>query len=74
MSLLTINCHIHRFFCFMSPVFNWLIIYLNSLSPFGEGNGNSSIVAWKIPWTEDTGSGLQATVHGVTKSWTQLSD
>ena len=27
----------------------------------------SSIYAWKIPWTEE------ATVHGVAKSWTQLS-
>ena len=33
----------------------------------GEGNGNhSSILAWKIPWTEEPGG---ATVHGVTKSW-----
>ena len=30
----------------------------------------SSILAWRIPWTEETGR-LQ--VHGVTKSWTQLS-
>ena len=29
----------------------------------------SSILAWKIPWTEEPG----AIVHGVTKSWTQLS-
>ena len=29
----------------------------------------SSILAWKIPWTEGPG----AMVHGVTKSWTQLS-
>ena len=28
---------------------------------------HSSILAWRIPWTE-------ATVHGVAKSWTQLSD
>ena len=27
----------------------------------------SSILAWRIPWTE-------ATVHGVAKSWTQQSD
>ena len=34
----------------------------------GEGNGShSSILAWRIPWTEEPG---QATVHGVTKSWT----
>ena len=31
---------------------------------------HSSILAWKIPWTES----LAGTVHGVTKSWTQLSD
>ena len=29
-----------------------------------------SILAWKIPWTEE----LWATVHGVAKSQTQLSD
>ena len=28
---------------------------------------HSSILAWKIPWTEDP-------VHGVAKSWTRLSD
>ena len=32
---------------------------------------HSSIHAWKIPWTEEPG---RLTVHGVTKSWTQLSD
>ena len=32
---------------------------------------HSSILAWKIPWTEETG---RATVHGVAKSWTRLSD
>ena len=31
-----------------------------------------SILAWKIPWTEKPGW-LQATVHGVAKSWTRLS-
>ena len=30
-----------------------------------------SIPAWKIPWTEGT---WQATVHGVAKRWTRLSD
>ena len=30
----------------------------------------SSILAWKIPWTEEPGR-LQ--VHGVAKSWTRLS-
>ena len=29
---------------------------------------HSSILAWRIPWTEDT-CGLQS-VHGVAKSWT----
>ena len=33
---------------------------------------HSSILAWEIPWTEDPGR-LQS-VHGVAKSWTQLSD
>ena len=28
---------------------------------------HSSILAWKIPWTEEPG---RATVHGVAKSWT----
>ena len=31
---------------------------------------HSSILAWRIPWT-----GIwQAVAHGVTKSWTRLSD
>ena len=34
----------------------------------GEEHGNSSILAWRIPWTEEPG-GLQSRV---TKSWTQL--
>ena len=39
----------------------------------GEGNGNhSTILAWKIPWTEDPGR--LHTVHGVTESRTRLSD
>ena len=32
----------------------------------------SSILAWKIPWTEETGR--LHTVHGVLKIQTQLSD
>ena len=32
---------------------------------------HSSIIAWRIPM--DSGA-WQATVHGVTKSWTELSD
>ena len=31
---------------------------------------HSSILAWKIPWTEEPGG---ATVHGVPKGLTQLS-
>ena len=30
---------------------------------------HSSILAWAISWTEDSG---RLTVHGVAKSWTQL--
>ena len=33
---------------------------------------HSSILAWRIPWTEESG-GLQRS-HGVTKSWTRLSN
>ena len=32
---------------------------------------HSSTLAWKIPWMEKPGN---AAVHGVTKSWTRLSD
>ena len=32
----------------------------------------SNILAWKIPWTEEPGR--LHTVHGVTKSWTRLSN
>ena len=40
--------------------------------PLEEGmSTHSSILAWKIPWTEEPG-GLQST--GLQKSWTQLSD
>ena len=31
---------------------------------------HSSILAWKIPWTEEAG---KATIHGVAESQTQLS-
>ena len=31
---------------------------------------HSSILAWRIPWREES----VGTAHGVTKSWTQLSD
>ena len=32
---------------------------------------HSSILVWRIPWTEELGG---ATVHGVTKGQTRLSD
>ena len=32
---------------------------------------HSSTLGWKIPWMEEPGG---AAVHGVTKSWTRLSD
>ena len=35
---------------------------------------HSSILAWKIPWTEEPDYSLQATVHGVAKNWTRLSN
>ena len=39
--------------------------------PLEEGMAtHSSILAWRIPWTEKPG-GLQS-VHRVAKSWTQL--
>ena len=31
---------------------------------------HSSILAWRIPWTEEPGT----TVNGVTKSWTWLTN
>ena len=35
----------------------------------GGGNGNPSILAWKIPWTEEPG---RTTLPGSQNSWTQL--
>ena len=35
----------------------------------GEGNGNPPQHCLEIPWTEEPGGWLLATVHGVTKSW-----
>ena len=31
---------------------------------------HSSILAWRIPWTEETQGGGYGPVHGVAKSWT----
>ena len=42
--------------------------------PLKEGMAtHSSILAWRIPWTEDMFVAWRATVHGVTKNWTRLS-
>ena len=40
--------------------------------PLEEGMAtHSSILSWRIPWTEEPGG---FTVQGVAKSWTRLSD
>ena len=36
-------------------------------SPGGGHTTHSSVLAWRIPWTEEPG---RLTVHGVTKGWT----
>ena len=44
---------------------------LSQEDPLGKGMAtHSRILAWRIPWIEEP----EATVHGVAKSWTQLSD
>ena len=44
---------------------------LGQKNPLEEGLAtHSSILAWRIPWTEES----RATVHGVSKSQTRLSD
>jgi len=44
--------------------------FLDQEDPLEKGMAiHSSILAWKIPWTEETGG-----VHGVAKSWTRLSN
>ena len=46
---------------------------LGQENPLEKGMANhSSILAWRIPWTEEPD--WWATVHGVAKSWTRLSD
>ena len=45
---------------------------LGQEDPLEEGiTTHSSILAWRIPWTEEPG---RLAVHGVAKSWTRLSD
>ena len=49
---------------------NW-VHSLGQEDPLEEGMaGHSSILAWRIPWTEEPGG---PTVHRVAKSWTRLS-
>ena len=51
-----------------------LYIYIYIYIYIGEGNGtHSSTLAWKFPWTKEPGA-WWATVHGVAKSRTWLSD
>jgi len=40
--------------------------------PLEKGVATHSSGSWKIPWTEEPDK--VHTVHGVAKSWTQLSD
>ena len=44
----------------------------------GEGNGNSSILAWEIPWTEEPGGlqymGSQRVGHDLATKWQQQHD
>ena len=49
------------------------VLSLGLEDPLEEGmTTHSSILAWRIPWTEEPGR--LHTVHGVAKSWIQLSD
>ena len=51
--------------CSTQDLFLWSMDSLGWEDPLEKGKAtHSSILAWKIPWT----------VHGVAKSWTQLSD
>ena len=45
---------------------SFLVFYIGTLLE-KEMATHSSILAWKIPWTQEPG---EATVHRVTKSWT----
>ena len=49
------------------------VLSLDQEDPLEEGMApHISILAWRIQWTEEPGA--LHTVHGVTKSWTRLSD
>ena len=46
------------------------VLSLGQENPLEKGMAtHSSILAWRIPW-----AAWQATDHGVSKSWTRLSD
>ena len=48
---------------------------LVSEDPLEKGTAtHSSILAWRIPWTDEPGRLQSITVHGVTKSWIQLNN
>ena len=49
-----------------------LVQSLRQEDPLEEGMPtHSSVLAWRMPWMEEPGG--SATVHGVTKSWAQLT-
>ena len=57
-------------FCLLALFHTHGLPWWLSRDPLEEGMAiHSSILAWIIPWTNEPGV---ATVHGVTKSWTQL--
>ena len=62
--------HEHFFFF---PKLLITCIYGYSLSCIGEGSGNSSTLAWKIPWTEDPGGLPSMGSHRVGHDWSDLA-
>ena len=55
-------------------MWRWEVLWIRPKSGiyyFCSCDTHSSIIAWRIPWTEEPGGLL---VHGVTKSQTHLSD
>ena len=62
------------------PVQDMWVQFLGQEHPLEKEKAiHSSILAWEIPWTEEPGwggggGGDGTVVHGVVKSWTQLSD
>ena len=62
-------CDIENLLC-LAVRYIWLYLYCSLVEKVMAPH--SSTLAWKIPWMEEPGR-LQS-VHGVTKSWTLLSD